>query len=413
LNVIDPAYDLAETILTFALSSEEEDRLVRRYVEESGDVDVGQRLFINKLIAGMWTIKGAHEGLFETMQTGRAQQELHRRYLGAWDFLTRQAARYCGSRCRPSVAPRWRDPLVVLDVDGVIDRRVFGFPCTTTAGMKALSLLSTHGYSIALNTARSVTEVMEYCEAYGLAGGVAEHGAYMWDAVAQAGQPLVDEDTMRQLDELREHLRRIPGVFLDDRHQYSIRAYMFEKKPASLLLGLMNSMRSFCIGQAFPTPLPTVVVNDLLTTLRLDRLSFHHTTIDTAIVAKRVDKGTGLDALRNRVLGPNAETIAVGDTEADLPMFRAATRSYAPAHISCRRQARLLGCVISRYRFQRGLLDVARMLVKPSPIEPIERANQSDSEALFLDVLRAADRLNVWTLTSALFNRDTFKMFVR
>jgi len=54
---------------------------------------------------------------------------------------------------------------------------IFGYPCTTAAGIEALSLLSGNGVSMALNTARSIAEVKEYCHAYGLAGGVAEHGA--------------------------------------------------------------------------------------------------------------------------------------------------------------------------------------------------------------------------------------------
>ena len=66
-----------------------------------------------------------------------------------------------------------------------------------------------------------------------------------------------------------------------------------------------------------------------MTALGLDQLSFHHTMIDTTIVAKDLDKGTGLSALRDWVMGPDAETIAIGDSEADLPMFRAATRSFA------------------------------------------------------------------------------------
>jgi hydroxymethylpyrimidine pyrophosphatase-like HAD family hydrolase len=414
LNAIDPAYDLAETILSFALSPEEEGRLIRRYVEYSGDAELGQRLFVNKLLAGLWTMESAQEQLFSAMQTGQRQQELHRRFLGAWDFLTVQTARFCGARCRPSQPACWRPPLVMLDVDGVVDRRVFGYPCTTAAGMEALSLLAARGCSVALNTARSAAEVRDYCRAYGLAGGVAEHGAYLWDAVAQCGQPLLDQETMVQLDELREQLRRIPGVFLDDRHQYSIRAFMFEKQPRSLLLRLLNSFRSFGVGPGAPIPLPTLVVNHLLTTLGLDRLSFHHTMIDTTIVAKDTDKGTGLTALRDRVLGPDAETIAIGDTEGDLPMFRAATRSFAPAQISCRRQARLLGCVVSRYRYQRGLLDIVRTLAGCGlGGDPIERANESDGETLFLDLLRAADHPNARALVRALFDRATFRIFVR
>jgi hydroxymethylpyrimidine pyrophosphatase-like HAD family hydrolase len=412
LNAIDPAYDLAETILSFGLSPEEEGRLIRRYVEYSGDVEVGQRLFVNKLLAGLWAMESAQEHLFGAMQTGQRQQELHRRFLGAWDFLTVQTARFCGARCRPSQPASWHPPLVMLDIDGVVDRRVFGYPCTTAAGMEALSLLATRGCSVALNTARSIAEVKEYCRAYGLAGGVAEHGAYLWDAVAQCGQVLLDQETMVQLDELRKHLRRIPGVFLDDRHQYSIRAFMFEKQPRSLRSLLLN--RSFSVGLGAPIPLPTLVLSHLITTLGLDRLSFRHTMIDTAVVAKDTDKGTGLAALRDRVLEPDAETIAIGDTEADLPMFRAATRSFAPAQISCQRQARLLGCAVSRYRYQRGLLDIVRTLVDCGPGgDPTARANESDGETLFLDLLRAADRPNARALVRALFDRATFRIFVR
>lgn len=410
LNGIDPAYDLADTILSFDLSPDEEDLLIRRYVEYSGDTEIGQRLFINKLLAGLWTIESVQEQLFNVAQSSQRQQELYWRFLGAWQFLTAQAARFCGARCRRSQPVNWGPPLVMLDIDGVMDRRVFGYPCTTAAGIEALSLLATHGYSIALNTARSVYEVKDYCEAYGLAGGVAENGAYLWDAVARRGRPLLDEETMVQLDELRRQLRRIPGVFLDERHRYSIRAFMFEKKPRSLLL----RMRTFSVGLGVPTPLPTLVLNHLITTLGLDRLSFHHTTIDTAVVAKDVDKGTGLIAMRNWVVGPDAETIAIGDTEADLPMFRAATRSFAPGQISCRRQAQLLGCEISRQRYQRGLLDIARTLVgNASFSEPIEAAGQSDGETLFMEALRAADHLHFWALASALFDRATLEMFVR
>jgi hydroxymethylpyrimidine pyrophosphatase-like HAD family hydrolase len=416
LNVIDPAYDLAETILSFALSPEEEDRLIRRYVEHSGDVEIGQRLFLNKLLAGLWTIESAQEQLFGARQSGQQQQEQHRRFVTAWDFLIVQTARFCGARCRPSRPACWRAPLVMLDVDGVLDRRVFGYPCTTAAGMEALSLLAAHGCSVALNTARSGYEVKDYCEAYGLAGGVAENGAYLWDAVAKHGRPLIDQQAMVQLDELRRELRRIPGVFLDERHRYSIRAFMFEKKPRSSLMRLLNSIRSFHVGEGAPVPLPTLVVNHLLTKLQLDRLSFHHTTIDTTIVAKGADKGTGLMALRNQVLGPNAETIAIGDTVADLPMFWAASRSLAPAQISCRREARLLGCTISRYRYQRGLLDIVSTLVDRETNrcdDRVERADESEGESLFLDLLRVADHFQVRALVRALFDRATFRIFVR
>lgn len=198
------------------------------------------------------------------------------------------------------------------------------------------------------------------------------------------------------MEELRSNLRLLPGVFLDDRHRYSIRAYTYQDKTGGLLASTLKSVRSFSVGVGAPVPLPTLVMHHLMTALGLDQLSFHHTMIDTTIVAKDLDKGTGLSALRDWVMGPDAETIAIGDSEADLPMFRAATRSFAPAQIGCARQARLFGCQIVRHLYQRGLLDIARLLVHPDVLRG-ERCAEgattwSASEGLFLELMQAADQ---------------------
>jgi hypothetical protein len=151
-----------------------------------------------------------------------------------------------------------------------------------------------------------------------------------------------------------------------------------------------------------------------MTDLRLDLLSFHHTTIDTTIVAKEVDKGSGLLALRDWVLGADAETIAAGDQEPDLAMFRVATRSFAPANIGCARQARLLGCRIARHPYQRGLLEIARAITHT------DGGRRSDDKStsvrghdLFLDMLRAADRKWATNLMGALFDVGRFRSFSR
>jgi hypothetical protein len=99
-------------------------------------------------------------------------------------------------------------------------------------------------------------------------------------------------------------------------------------------------------------------VKQAIADLGLDRLRVHQTTIGTTIVACEVDKGTGLIALRDWVLGPDAETIAVGDSDADLAMFKAATRSFAPANIGCTSAARVLGCEVVSEPYQRGLLQM-------------------------------------------------------
>jgi hypothetical protein len=145
--------------------------------------------------------------------------------------------------------------------------------------------------------------------------------------------------------------------------------------------------------------------------LGLDRLCFHHTTIDTTVVAKEADKGSGLAALRDWVL-PDAETIAVGDQEPDLAMFRVATRSFAPANIGCARQAQILGCRIARRGRQRGLLEIARALAHPDGTRCprcAEATTAARGPDLFMDVLRAADRSWAANLMGALIGRSPFR----
>jgi hypothetical protein len=122
-------------------------------------------------------------------------------------------------------------------------------------------------------------------------------------------------------------------------------------------------------------------------------------------------------ALRDWVLSASAETIAVGDQEPDLAMFRVATRSFAPANIGCARQARLLGCQIARHADQRGLLEIARVLTHPDG-QGCERCagartTSARGDDLFMDVLRAADRTWATNLIDAIFDRGIFRIFKR
>src|SRR5262249_20176751 len=272
----------------------------------SGDVEAEARLFLNKLLAGLWAQNLATLGL-ENPRFADRRHEAHRQYISAWNFLVSQTVRECG---KLSLAPRevsWRSPLAALDVDGVLDRMVFGFPSTTASGIKALSLLACHGFTVALNTARTLPEVKEYCHAYGLAGGVAEYGGVAWDRVQNRQVSLVDADAMRELEEARGALSRIPGVFLNEDYQYSLRAFTYQS------------------GRTVPRP--RSMAPDLLAGLKWNRLHVHRTGLDTAITAKDTDKGTGLCALLALAGLPDAGVTAVGDSEPDLAMFRAAGRS--------------------------------------------------------------------------------------
>jgi hydroxymethylpyrimidine pyrophosphatase-like HAD family hydrolase len=392
LNIVDPAYDLAEAVLQFGLSATEEDRLLTRYCSESNDTTVVDRLFPNKLLAGLWTMAGAMRNL-QQPKLARRQVDFHREYVRAWDFLTVQTARHCGSLCRGSAPVAWRSPLVVLDVDGVIDRRTFGFPCTSAAGIQALALLHAHGLPIALNTARSVAEVKEYCAAYGCAGAVAEYGAYVWDAVAGRGCLLLSTEAVRQLERARKALARLPGVFVNDGYEYSIKACTYE--------------------EGAPAPLPTLLMRRLLADHDLDRLTLHQTSIDSTLTAKEVNKGTGLTALLDWIGLPSAETWAVGDSEPDLEMFRVATRSFAPGHIGCAKLARFRGCAIAPRPHQRGLLHIVRSLVHPDGGRCDRCAVGNADQSLFMDLLRVADISRARLLLRTLFHPALFEAFTR
>jgi hydroxymethylpyrimidine pyrophosphatase-like HAD family hydrolase len=392
LNVTDPAYDLADAILHFKLSADEEERLLGRYQESSGDATVEERLFFFKLLAGTVALRTALSNLGDVRLRGR-HEEFHRGFVEATEFLIAQAARACGTGCRPPQPPRWSSPLVVLDVDGVLDKQVFGFPSTTAAGIEALRLLHAHGAAVALNTARTLEQVREYCQAYGLVGGVAEYGAVVWDAVSDRQRVLVAPDSREELRRLAEALARLPGVFLNPLYRHSLRAYTF--------------------GRERTVPLPLPLVEGLVSELGLERLVVRQTYIDTTVVAAETDKGKGLLALRELAGRGDIDTVAIGDSEPDLPMFRVARRSFAPRQIACRGVAQQLGCRIAARSYQPGLLRAVRSVVHPRvdacrKCQPGRRAS-----GMWWELLRAADRHPLASLLRALAGPHVLEAFRR
>jgi hydroxymethylpyrimidine pyrophosphatase-like HAD family hydrolase len=396
LNMTDPAYDLAEAILSFGLSQVEERGLIARYVEECGDARVEERLFFNKLLAGRWSVVTALDNLADPRLTHR-YQEFNQQYVEALNFLTVHTVRYCASFCHRPSRLRWRAPLVVTDIDGVLDKQIFGFPSTTAAGIRAVSLLHAHDFAIAVNTARSVSEVKEYCSAYGFAGGVAEYGGIIWDAVGSRERVLVSHESRDQLEKVRNALRQIPGVFLNDDYRYSIRACTYERGTT--------------------VPLPTILIQDVMASLKVDRLRFHQTFVDTTVLPKEVDKGTGMLALLALAGQPEIETIAIGDSQADLAMFRVASRSFAPSHISGRAVARLLGCRIVDRSYQPGLLRIVQSIVHPeggrcNRCQAADRAWPED-KGLFWELLEAADRTRLHLLLRAMLDPMALLAFAK
>jgi hydroxymethylpyrimidine pyrophosphatase-like HAD family hydrolase len=396
LNMTDPAYDLAELMLSFGLSHGEESRLIARYVEECGDATVEERLFFNKLLAGRWSMVTALDNLFDPRLAHR-HQVFNQQYVDALNFLTVHTMRLCASFCPRPETVRWHAPLVVTDIDGVLDLQIFGFPSTTAAGIRAVSLLHAHDVAVVMNTARTLSEVKEYCSAYGFVGGVAEYGGVIWDAVGGQERVLVSAESLDQLEKVRNALRQIPGVFLNDDYRYSIRAYTYER------------------GRT--VPLPKILIQNLMASLKADHLKFLQTYVDTAIVPEKVDKGTGLLALLALAEQRDTETIAIGDSEADLAMFRVTSRSFAPSNISVRAAARLLGCRIADRPNQRGLLRIVQSIVHPEGGR-CDRCRAADrtfpeDNGLFWGLLEAADRTRPHLLLRAMLDPMALQAFAK
>jgi len=128
-----------------------------------------------------------------------------------------------------------------------------------------------------------------------------------------------------------------------------------------------------------------------------------------------VDKGRGLRALLELAGHEDVDTIAIGDSEPDLAMFRVARRSFAPSHISGRAVARLLGCRITARSYQPGLLSAVRSIVHADGgrCAKCESCPQPADDGLWWELMKTADRKPFESLLRALADPATLQTFVR
>ena len=394
LLMTDPAFDLASAIFFFELNEGEVSQTIDLYTAITGDREVESRLFFNKLAVALWSQNRAASALRHPQLLDR-RDEFNRQYTAAWNFLVSQTVLESAKLCKTPHQVQWHSPLVMTDIDGVLDRMVFGFPLTTASGIQAISMLHAHGFTIAVNTARTLGEVKLYCRAFGFAGGVAEYGSVIWDAVRGKEQILISKESLHELERVRDALRQIPGVFLNPDYEYSLRAYT------------LRGDRT--------TAIPPLVVQDVIAGLGVERLRVVHTGLDTAVLARDLDKGTGLVAMQDFVGLGGAEVFSIGDSEPDLAMFRASTRSFAPGNIACRREARSLGTWIADREYQPGLLEAVRRIAHSDGKDCDRCRALTDawpkSRDLFTELLKAADQKPLLSFIRALWGRSTLDMF--
>jgi hydroxymethylpyrimidine pyrophosphatase-like HAD family hydrolase len=344
-DFVDPAWDLASAAFEFALTDQEESELLQVYARNSGDRTIYNRIFLYQLACGVHHMDVAKHFLAQK-GTRHGDEDWNARYLRACNFAIHRMNRFLAGPLRSASPQTWARRLFFLDLDGVFDCERFGFPHTTPSGPAALELLSTHDFSVVLNTGRSVEHVRDYCQVYGLPGGIAEYGSVFVDAVAKSEWPLVDPTGAEQLAQCRDALTKMPGVSVDDGYRYSIRAYRWR---GSHQVALDNSD-----------------VRELLTQHGCDRLTvIPKLTDSTHIVQTGTSKGSAL-ATVTFSLGYTRESIgAIGDSDQDLDALSMAAFSYAPAN--CSRAIRELAqrgrCRVMRQPYQRGLLAAVRDLL--------------------------------------------------
>jgi hydroxymethylpyrimidine pyrophosphatase-like HAD family hydrolase len=384
LDIVDPAWDLASAIFEFQLPPDAEQELVRSYRAEAADTGIRDRLLLYKILYAMNALRAAKYWLARKPNGERAE-DLNRRFIAARSFAAFQLARYCGRKLGAPPAA-WERRLCFLDLDGVLDWGLLGFPHTTQCGVHALQLLRHSRFSVVLNTARSLEHVREYCRAYRLPGGVAELGSVFWDAIQGRELPLIDAEAIAQIDSLREEIQRLPGVFIDPENRYSIRAYRFQ--------------------DGYMRPLQAAEVAAVMDHTGCDRLTFVQSRADTYIVQEGAGKGRAMASVK-AYLGCAGEPVAaIGDSAPDVDMLRAADTAYAPANASreigeliargeCRRTSRPL---------QAGLLEAARELCRTAGHRPDAAAPCHDAEpaSLIDELLQVPERRPVERIFNAL-----------
>lgn len=386
-NITDPAYDIASAMLEFGLSEVEKGSLIGNYIASTGDASVNERLIYYKLLAGDESMSKSL-GKLNGIDHNTSYQDLNLKYLRSWNFLVNETARYTASLCEGTPVRDWDAPIFSMDVDDVLDKNIFGFPCTTGNGIAALSMLRAHGVCAIINTARSLEEVKDYCRHYGFPGAIAEYGSVIWDDIEQWAKNMVPPEALEELDLLRSELGRIPGLFINPRYHYSIRAYSFGKERTA--------------------PIPDATVGELMRRLKIRHLKVKKSYIDTAFIAVGVDKGSALLVLKE-LKGIKRHVGAAGDTEADLPMLVAASQGFLVNNSSpeLKKKARRYGIRTLGSSFQAGLLDAVNIFLHGTRRNNCKVCSEilkklSSKPDLLLQILRVPDMKQAHRLFSSL-----------
>ncbi len=395
-NIADPAYDISSVMLEFDFSDGEKLDLIQHYISITGDTHIFNRLIYYSIFYGCEVMNETLKKL-NSLQDPSCYKELNIKYIKAWNFLINETMRYASTFVEGQSVREWKEPLFVMDIDDVLDKNIFGFPSISANGIKSLSLLRKHSVCSIINTARSFSEVKEYCKYYGFAGGIGEYGSVIWDEIEQKAEVLIPLEAYQEISVLREALQEIPGIFINPFYEYSIRAYFYNKERTQ--------------------PLPDAIIGNLFKKIGIKHLAAKKSYIDTAIYAKNTDKGKALLSLKLRKNMIKSKIGAVGDTESDLPMLIVADQGFLVnnSSIDLKRKARHFGVTITSSSFQSGLLEAVNYFLHGKKNSNCDNCNivfknLNKNNELFWDLLKIADLplIKKWPF---LFDKHIFELF--
>ncbi|TMC54323.1 MAG: hypothetical protein E6J20_04440 [Chloroflexi bacterium] len=278
----------------------------------------------------------SHAALVELLTDGeRRAASLHRKFM-AHRYLHDAIASVKGELC-------------AIDIDGVLESGPWWYSSPSGHALLALRALTRHGFRPVIATGRSLTDVVQRCRDYRLAGGVAEYGSVMHDAVSGMSQTLISRDELEDLAALRRALLEVEGVELDPAFQFSI--------------------RGFTIRRGRRCAIDLEVAERVVAAAGLShRIRIEQGWAQTDFVAVEVDKRTGLQALA-RHLGVEYQpplALAVGDSVPDLSMFRLARLAAVPANAEPGLEAGT-GAVRCRGSYGEGLAQAAGLMIGHNP----------------------------------------------
>ncbi|MHB9155499.1 MAG: HAD hydrolase family protein, partial [Endomicrobiales bacterium] len=375
LNIADPVFDLSSFIFEFRLSEKQREEVVRAYIEHTGDVKAKDKVILYLWLIAHHNLNNEKEFCSESDACRRSIEE-NRKFASDRKYINLLSMEYFTKLINTTAAEARNRNYFVMNIDGVLDREIWDFPTTTISGIKAISLLHRHGFPILINTARSINEVKAYCEYFAFDGGIAEYGSILWDNHTKRQFVLLDRDTQEELQRMRRIILGFSDIYINPHCSCVIKAFRYK-------------------GGA-TQPLEMEKVEKIIAQQGFGRLKAFVADNDTVIMAKALDKGTGLEAVCG-LLSPRPERIiSVGYAESDIPMFRRSDLSFAPGDLIERTsELRSRENVKAVKKYQTGLFDAAKFTVKRyccSRHMSIEGMDGKEAGSLMMKLIKVADQ---------------------